>query len=104
MDMSEIQKKLAEFEATLKPVAKKPTKAPEPEPIPATIQPPVPAGSQPEPAPSDLPPCFSPDFIKLVKSLVPSYVGANGITAFLDDVFQQVPTCSEEEMAKELAK
>ncbi|MDD5704002.1 MAG: hypothetical protein PHU23_18370, partial [Dehalococcoidales bacterium] len=84
MDINEIEKKLKEFQATMKPVeAEKPTvkkplsvKKPKPQEVEAAGPPPfepepAPVTEGPMPAPAGMP-CFNKCFIDLIKAIAPS--------------------------------
>jgi hypothetical protein len=93
MELSEIQKKLAEFEKTLKPVKKGETT------LKAALEKPAETLEEvfaPTPAPATAPggPCFNKCFVELVKAVKPEFFGADVadiVTMFLD----QFPQCSE---------
>ena len=105
MELSEIEKKLAEFEAKLKPVegeapvkkAKTPKKAPTPpKAVPAEAPSPEPVQVlEPAPAGEMVPPCVNKAFKDMIKALATEYVGNELGKPFLIEFLDtQIPECN----------
>lgn len=97
MDINEIEKKLKEFQATMKPVevTKKPgkpsgVKKPTPQEVEAAGPPPF---EPVQPVPEEAVPCFNPHFKELLANLNPGYIGKNNAATLLTEFLGQVPEC-----------
>jgi hypothetical protein len=104
MELSEIQKALADFEAKLKPVeaeapvektktAKKQPAPPPVEPVVTQVEPE--AVVEPSPAGEMVPPCINKAFKDMIKALVPEYIGNDLGKPFLIEFLDtQIPECN----------